>query len=157
MTSTADRAEAERYLLHRMRELREIAVFGIRPRLTFREAGAKYLDDFASKSTIQRDAQALKDLDPYVGHLWLDQINNDSFSAYRNARQHLSIATRNAKIGVARRVLKLAATVWCFPSTNMTWLDRAPVILLEKGQCAREPYPLDASDSHEQTLKLPGA
>jgi hypothetical protein len=66
MTGTADRAEAERYLLHRMRELREIAVFGIRPRLTFREAGAKYLD---SKSTIQRDAQALKDLDPYVGHL----------------------------------------------------------------------------------------
>jgi hypothetical protein len=145
-TGTADREEAERYLQRRMSELREIVVFGVRPRRTFREAMTKYLADFASKSTIQRDAEALGDLDPYIGHLCLDQINNDSFTAYRNARQHLSIMTRNAKIGVARRILKLAATVWCYPKTNMTWLDRAPMILLEQGHCACEPYPLDVSE-----------
>jgi hypothetical protein len=37
---------------------------------------------------------------PYIGELWLDQINNDSFNTYRKAREHLSIATRNAKIAV---------------------------------------------------------
>src|SRR6185437_5496233 len=43
--------------------------------------------DFASQSTIDRDAAALSELHPYVGDSWLDQINNDSFSACRNARQ----------------------------------------------------------------------
>ena len=128
-TSTADRDEAERYLLHRIRELRDIAIYGVRPRRKFHEAAAKYLTDFARKSTIRRDAAALKDLEPYIGDLWLDQINNDSFNAYRNARQDLTIITRNGKIGVARRILKLAAEVWCYPNTNMTWLERAPTIL----------------------------
>lgn len=40
--------------------------------------------------------------------VWLDQINNDSFNAFRNARQDITIATRNAKIAVVRRILKLA-------------------------------------------------
>jgi len=44
-------------------------------------AAAKYLNDFALKSTIRRDAAALKDLEPHIGDLWLDQINNDSFNA----------------------------------------------------------------------------
>ena len=55
-TGTADRDEAERYLLNRLRELREILVYGERPRRTFREAAAKYLTDFAYKKSIGRDA-----------------------------------------------------------------------------------------------------
>jgi integrase len=145
-TGTADRDEAERYLLHRIRELRDIAIYGVRPPRKFHEAAAKYLNDFALKSTVRRDAVALKDLEPYIGHLWLDQINNDSFNAYRNARQDLTIITRNGKIGVARRILKLAAEVWCYPNTNITWLERAPTILAEKGHRPRDPYPLDASE-----------
>ena len=76
------------------------------PRRKFHEAAAKYLTDFALKSTIPRDAAALNDLAPYIGNLWLDQINNDSFNAFRNARQGLAIITRNAKIAVAHGVLK---------------------------------------------------
>jgi len=115
-------------------------------RRKFHEAAAKYLVDFAHKSTIRRDAAALKDLSPYISDLWLDRINNDSFNAYRKARHDLAIITRNAKIAVTRRVLKLAAEVWCHPGTNMTWLERAPAIVAERGHCAREPYPLDASE-----------
>ncbi len=48
-TATADRDEAERYLLHRIRELRDIAIYGVRPRRKFHEAAAKYLADFADK------------------------------------------------------------------------------------------------------------
>jgi integrase len=118
----------------------------MRPDSISHEAAAKYLNDFALKSTVRRDAAALKDLEPYIGHLWLDQINNDSFNAYRNARQDLTIITRNGKIGGARRIRKLAAEVWCYPNTNMTWLERAPTILAEKGHRPRDPYPLDASE-----------
>lgn len=46
-TGTADRDEAERYLLHRIRELRDLAIYGVRPRRKFHEAAAKYLNDFA--------------------------------------------------------------------------------------------------------------
>jgi hypothetical protein len=105
----------------------------VRPRRKFHEAAAKYLVDFAHKSTIRQDAAALKDLSPYIGDLWLDQINNDSFNAFGNARQGLAIITRNAKIAVARRVLKLAAEVWCHHGTNMTWLERSPLIVAERG------------------------
>jgi hypothetical protein len=52
-TGTADCDEAERYLLHRIRELRDIAIYGVRPRRKFHEAAAKYLTDFALKSNRQ--------------------------------------------------------------------------------------------------------
>jgi hypothetical protein len=137
---------SERYLLHRIHQIREIGIYGSRPRRKFHEAATKYLADFAGKSTIDRDTAALKELHPYIGDLWLDQINNDSFCTYRNARQDITIITRNGKIAVVRRILKLAAEVWCYPNTNVTWLERAPVILLEKGHRPRDPYPLDAAE-----------
>ncbi|PYX63660.1 MAG: hypothetical protein DMG78_31415, partial [Acidobacteria bacterium] len=114
-TGTADRDEAERYLLHRIRELRDIAIYGVRPRRKSREAAAKYLNDFARKSTIGRDAAALRDLEPYIGDLWLDQISNDSFNAYRNARQDLTIITRNTGL----RDQELCRLQW-------TWEVRIP-------------------------------
>lgn len=54
-------------------------------------------------------------------------------------RQDITIITRNSKIAVARRILKLAAEVWCYPNTNVTWLDRAPTILLELEHSHKNP------------------
>lgn len=149
-TGTMDRDEAERYLLHRLKELREISVYGERPMHTFREAAAKYLADFKRKKSIGRDAATLRDLDPFIGHLPLDRINNDTFARYRGARRHLSVRTRNQKIALARRILRLTARVWCFPGTNLTWVREAPEILLETGHQARPAYPLD--DREQQLL-----
>ena len=70
-------------------KLSDVVIYGVRRRRKFHEAAAKYLADFAKKNTIRRDATALNDMAPYIGDLWLDQINNDSFNAYRNARQDL--------------------------------------------------------------------
>jgi integrase len=142
-TGTADREEAERYLIHRLRELREIRIYGERPQRTFRDAVKKYMAEYSAKKSIDRDASILKDLSLLIGNLPLDRINNDSFARYRRARRHLSIHTRNQKIGLARRILRLAATAWCFPGTNLTWLKRTPEILLEIGHRGRRPYPLD--------------
>jgi hypothetical protein len=119
-TGTGDREEAERYLIRRLRELRDIRVYGERPQRTFRDAIQRYLAEYSAKKSIDRDAAILRDLDSFIGSVLLDRINNDSFARYRRARGHLSIHTRNQKIGLARRVLRLAATVWCFPGTNST-------------------------------------
>lgn len=150
-TGTADREEAERYLLHRLQELREILVYGERPIRTFGDAVQKYVTDYATKKSIDRERVVLKEMEFFLGHFPLNRINNDSFSTYRNAQKHVSIRTRNQKLAIARRVLRLAASVWCFPGTNMTWLDRTPEILMEVGHRPRAPYPLDEK---EQQLLL---
>jgi integrase len=142
-TGTADREEAERYLAHRLRELREIRIYGERPERTFRDAIQKYLDEYSEKKSIDRDQAVLMDIEPFIGNLPLDRINNDSFSRYRRARGHLSIRTRNQKIALVQRVLRLAANVWCFPGTNLTWLEKSPEILMESGHRGRQPYSLD--------------
>lgn len=145
-TGTADREEAERYLLQRLHELREIRIYGERPKRTFQDAVKKYLADYAQKKSTAREAATLKGMELFIGHLPLDRVNNDSFEHYRKTQRHLSIRTRNQKLALARRVLRLAARVWCFSGTNMTWLDRAPEILMESGHCARQPYPLDEQE-----------
>jgi len=154
-TGTADREEAQRYLLHRLRELREILVYGERPTRTFKEAVKKYLMENRAKKSIGRDAATLNDVESFVGHLPLDRINNDSFTRYRKARKSLSVRTRNQKIALARRVLQLAATVWCFPGTNLTWVARTPEILLERGQRGRQPYPIDEGEEELLLSELP--
>lgn len=154
-TGAADREEAERYLIHRLRELRDIRVYGERPHRTFRDAAQKYVADHSAKKSIERDVAILEDLDPFIGDLALDRINNDSFARYRKARGHLSIHTRNRKIALARRVIQLAVTVWCFPGTNLTWLERAPEILLEIGHRGRLPYPLDEQEQQLLLSELP--
>jgi hypothetical protein len=142
-TGTADREEAERYLAHRLRELREIRIYGERPERTFRDAIQRYLDEYSEKKSINRDQAVLMDIEPFIGNLPLDRINNDSLARYRRARGHLSIRTRNQKIALVQRVLRLAANVWCFPGTNLTWLEKPPEILMESGHRGRQPYSLD--------------
>jgi integrase len=154
-TGTADREEAERYLMHRLRELRGIVIYGERPTRSFQEAVQKYLTDYASKPSIDRERATLKEMEPFIGHLPLDRINNDSFARYRTAQRHVAIRTRNQKLAVARRVLRLAARVRCFSGTNMTWLERAPEILMEMGHRARQPYPLDQKEQQLLFSELP--
>ena len=103
----------------------------------------------------RHDAGALKDMEPFIGHLPLNRINSDTFARYRSARRNLSVRTRNQKIALAGRILQLAATVLCFPGTNLTWLARTPEILLEKGHRARQPYPLDEREQQLLLSELP--
>lgn len=94
-------------------------------------------------------------MEPFIDHLPLNRINSDTFARYRSARRNLSVRTRNQKIALAGRILQLAATVWCFPGTNLTWLTRTPEILLEKGHRARQPYPLDEREQQLLLSELP--
>jgi integrase len=156
-TGTDDEEEAQRYLEKRVREIREAVVFGVRRKRTFREAATKYLTDYAHKPSIGRSALALKDMDPFIGDKWLDSVHGESFKPYIEARRSsgapskhrprkrkpLSMSTLNRNIGVARRVLRLAAMAWREVDSNLTWLAAAPLIQLESDPTARKAYPLD--------------
>jgi len=152
-TGTSDKDEAARYLARRIEEIREAAIYGTRPRRKFREAATRYLTDFAWKKSIERDARGLKDMDPFIGDLWLDCVHNDSFKAYIDARRRpsdgrkpLAAGTLNRNMAVARRILNLAARLWRDERSNLTWLAQAPLIQLDKSGGARKPYPVDWSE-----------
>jgi integrase len=152
-TGTSDQDEAERYLARRIEEIRQATVYGTRPRRRFREAATRYLTDFSWKRSIERDARALKDMDPFIGDLWLDCVHDDSFKAYIDARRRpaagrkpLAPGTLNRNIAVARRILNLAARLWRDEGSTQTWLAQAPLIQLERNGNARKPYPIDWSE-----------
>src|SRR5579862_1800164 len=91
---------------------------------TVREAATKYLTAHVRRRGISRDATSLKNLDPYVGGLMLDEIHDGSFDAFREARAGagICIGTVDRDIGVAARVLEEAARKWRDEKTNLTWL-----------------------------------
>jgi integrase len=153
-TGTSDEDEAARYLARRLEEIRQATIYGTRRRRKFREAATRYLNEFAGKRSIDRDARALKDLDPFIGDLWLDCVHNDSFKAYIDVRRKrppkgckpLAAATINRHLAVARRILNLAARLWRDEGSTLTWLAQAPLIQLESNIGARKPYPIDWSE-----------
>ena len=55
--------EAERYLARRMESVRQIVLYGARPKRKFREAATKYLLENQHKRSIQSDADQLRALD----------------------------------------------------------------------------------------------
>lgn len=152
-TGTSDEEEAARYLARRVEEIRQATIYGTRPRRKFRQAATRYLTDFAWKRSIERDARALKDMDPFIGDLWLDCVHNESFRPYIDSRRRpldgrrpLASGTLNRNIAVARRILNLAARLWRDDGSNLTWLAQAPLIQLDKNGSARKPYPIDWSE-----------
>lgn len=151
-TGTSDEEEAERYLARRLSEIREAIVYGVRPRRKWREAATRYLTEFAEKKSIERDARALKDLDPFIGELWLDRVHNDSLQRYRVARKHLAVGTLNRHLAVVRQILNLCAKLWRDEASGLSWLATAPMIKLESKYKKRQPYPLGWD---EQALLLP--
>ena len=60
-TGTDNREEAERYLLHRLNELREVLIYGERPTRTFQDAIQKYESAFVKKKSIKRDSSVLQE------------------------------------------------------------------------------------------------
>ena len=81
-TGTSDQEEAARYLARRIEEIRQAAIYGTRPRRKFREAATRYLNDYYWHKSIDRDARGLKDMDPFIGDLWLEPVSNIAPTAF---------------------------------------------------------------------------
>ena len=144
-TGTSDYDEAEKYLARKLEEIRAATFYGVRPKRTFREAATKFLNDHTRRRGISRDATALKNLDPYIGDRFIDEIHDGTFNEFRTNREAegVSIGSVDRDIGTAARVLEEAARKWRDDQTNLTWLPETPMIEYQREYNKRLPYPLD--------------
>lgn len=155
-TGARDLEEAEAYLARRIEQLRQARVYGVRPERTFRQAATKYLEDAADAGelrSLDRNAQALRLLDPYIGKLPLAHVHMGTLEPFIRDRRKQGIrsGTTRRDLAVVRRVLNLAARLWR-DEHGLTWLETPPLIQLPKNTDARKPYPLSLE---EQRLLFP--
>ena len=152
---TTDLKEAERFLIHRLEEIRLAEVYGVRPTRTFEQAAVKYIEDYQSKRSIERDVIALKIVMPFIGKLPLDRVHNDALVKFKQDRRKAGrmAGTINKELAVVRRILNLAARVWRHPN-GQTWLPAPPLLEMEKGP-ARRPYPISWEEQGRLFRELP--
>lgn len=154
-TGSGSLKEAERYLVHRLEQIRQASVYGVRPKRTFREAATKYLQE-KEKSSLHVDAYYLKTLDKYIGDLALDSVHIDSLRRYIKERKLEGLKNRTINFGlqVVRHILNLAEHEWK-DEYNLSWLHKAPKIKLLRETDKREPYPLQLDEQTRLMNELP--
>lgn len=149
-----DFAEAERWLIKRLNELRETKLHGDRASRLFSEAAAHYLLLNQAKTSIVTETYLLKSVMPSIGNVALDQLHDGTLAPYVQKRlgEGRSHKTINLALGIVRRILNLAASSWRDENGN-TWLVQAPLItLLPLSGHQREPRPISWA---QQRLLLP--
>lgn len=116
-------AEAERYLNHRIEQIRNAMVYGVRPRHTFRDAATKFLLE-EHKRSLHRDAQDLSLVVPFIGDLTLDQVHMETLKPFVAARRKKGVksGTVNRTFATVRLVLNLAARLWR-DENGLSWLE----------------------------------
>jgi integrase len=155
-TGTGHLEEAELILARRIEETRQAKVFGVRPIRTFREAATKFLEGNLHLGSIGNYAMHLKQLDPYIGDLPLENVHLGTLQPFIEARRTQGIKTKsiNLALGVVRRILNLAARLWR-DEHGLTWLDSAPLIQMLPIADARKPYPLSWEEQRRLFQALP--
>jgi len=150
--------EAERWLASQIQRIRLAKQGGTRPRVTFREAAAKYLRDFQEKvATIDVAAWHIETLDPWIGDRLLEEVHDETLRGFKEHRlivDKVSLTTVNRAVEIVRRILNLAARAWRHPN-GMTWLQTAPLITIERNRRARKAYPLSWEEQDLLFAELP--
>jgi integrase len=166
-TQSSSLEEANRYLTRRLEQIREQLVYGVRPKRFFAEAAAKFIEEDVSRSRAD-NAAWLEQAMPFIGKLYLNNIHDETLKPYVEwCRQPRQIYGSNGKprqhrgdkgktiankLGLIRRILRLAAGKWRDPVTSMTWLESAPMLTIPDDRDKREPYPISWK---EQALLFP--
>jgi len=153
---TADRHEAECYYLFRLEQIRQEVVYGKRSARRFREAATKYLEEHTHLSSIADQARMLKQLDPFIGDLALQQVHDDTLKPFIAQRltEGVKHKTVNSALGVVRRILTLAARKWR-DAQGRTWLETPPLLTMLPLTDARQPYPLSLDEQQRLFRELP--
>jgi integrase len=140
----------------RLEEVRQAAVYGLRPKRTFREAATKYLNENQHKRRISDEATHLRQLDRFIGALPLESIHIGTLQPFIEARRTQGLKTKsiNLALGVVRHILNLAASEW-MDEYHLTWLSSAPKIKLLRVDDARPPYPLSWEEQTRLFRELP--
>ena len=152
---TGDLEEAEQILIRKLAAIREQQVFGLRPQRSFRQAATKYLKETIKRS-LARDAECLKNLDPYIGDLLIENVHMGTLQKYIEGRrdQRVKSSTVSRELTVVRRILNLAARVWR-DEMNKPWIDTAPLLEMPDWEDSSEPYPLNWEEQQRFFKLLP--
>ncbi len=144
-----------------MEEVRQVEVYGVRPKRSFREAATRYLKE-ATKASLREDARQLMYLDPYIGDLQLEAVHMGTLQGFITNRTHQGVRkegsppkvirkrTINCALQTVRHILNLAASEW-LDERGQPWLPHAPKIRLLREDDKKDPYPL-SWEEHNQTL-----
>ncbi len=153
---TSDQEEAERYLAHRLEELRQARVYGFRPDRIFRVAATKYLNDNQHKASIVSDGYMLQSLDPFIGLLPVSKLHDGTLQPYVEARLASGIKSKsiNNALSIVRRILNLASRKWR-DEHGLTWLETPPLISMLSTHDSRSPYPLSWDEQSVFFRELP--
>lgn len=165
-TQTSSRELAEEFLIHRLEQLRQRELLGVRVERTWREAATRYLEENKGQPSIALTATYLEQLDQFIGDLPLSHIDDESLAPFIEWKQddHIlpsgkeSHAASNRTINIALerviRILNVAQRKWR-DDKKRPWLDVVPMIskLSEKG--GRQPYPLDWEEQKYLFKELP--
>lgn len=174
-TGTADRKEAERYLIHRLEQIRQQKVYGVRQVKTWRDAAMKFLLEIKDQPSFKLSAHHLSQLDPFIGDMPLTHIDDQALEPFikdRLATKNLKdgkikkgVSNRTVNISIERvvRVLSLCARKWR-DDERRPWLDSVPMLTkLEEKKSSRKPYPMSWDEqsilfgelpAHLQTMAL---
>lgn len=136
----------------------------------FEDAATRYLLDFENKSSITTDIHNLKAVMPYIRHLRLDRVHDDTLKPFIQARKAtlrkvwinkqeyqlrpLKNKTVNMSLAIVRRILNLAARKWR-DEEGRTWLQTAPLISMLPLTDMRPPRPLMWSEQRTLLPLLP--
>lgn len=149
--------EAEGWLIRQLGDLRARKLHGERPERIFDRVAAHYLVTHQDKASIATEAILLAGVMPYIGQLTLPQIHDSTLALFVSARlaEGRSHKTINLALGIVRRILNLAASVWR-DEDGRTWLEQAPKLtLLPLVGHQREPRPISWGEQRQLLPLLP--
>lgn len=131
-------------------------MYGVRPQRIFREAATRYLNSNLNKRSIDRDAQDLRLVEPFIGDLKLHQIHMGTLEPFIQARRKdgKAAGTINRTLAIVRRVLNLSSGLWR-DENGLSWLEAPPMIQLVDDDGKRKPYPMSWPEQDLLFSKLP--
>jgi len=166
-TRASDRAEAEKYLIHRLEQIRQRKVYGVRQVRTFREAATRYLLEHKDQPSIKLTALCLQQLDPYLGDLPLTHIDDQALAPFVRDRQtdedlpngkvRKVVSNRTVSIAIEPviGVLSLACRKWR-DEERRPWLGSIALLAkLEEKRASRKPYPMSRDEQSILFGELP--
>lgn len=155
-TGTGNLKEAELILSNRIDEIRQVKLFGVRAKRSFREAAAFYLETHMHLAGISDNAYHLRTLDPFIGELPIEKIHMGTLQGFVEARRKSGVKNKtiNLALSVVRRILNLAARLWR-DENGLTWLEAPPLLQMFPTHDARKPYPISWEEQTRLFQALP--
>jgi len=122
-TQTTDRRQAQEYHDNRKAELWRQVKLGDRPRYTWQQAVVRWLEENPHSRWLRDIQRHLRQADPLLGDLALDQIDRDVLDRLTRVRLTTGVApaTVNRLLAIVRAILNTARKEW-------GWLDTVPAV-----------------------------